>query len=138
MCHNVKEVNPKSGIRVSPLYRTEQYTVIMQYKPEAVIASAIVVVMLSAFGTVTAFSIPALATGQPGTCAAGSKSGCTPPGTGCGSPGATATPGNSGPTGNSQSPFAGGNSANHYANGANHQNPTANSQYDTACAHTNS
>jgi len=102
-----------------------------------VIASAIAVAMLSAFGTLAAFTTPALATGQPGTCATGSNSGCTPPGTGCGSPGATTPP--PGQTGQSQSPFAPvitGNptqSVNNYANGANHPNPTANSQYDVAC-----
>ena len=64
----------------------------------AIIASALVVAMLPAFGTLTVFG-----KGQPGTCAVGSNSGCTPPGTGCGSPGTSTPPGQ---TGQSQSPFA--------------------------------
>lgn len=108
----------------------------MQYKPEAVLASAIVVVMLLAFGTLTAFA-------------------ANPSPTGTGQPsqscqtvnGGTNQPGNAGATTNTGSPFSpNGHAGGVYANnagspppgsntGAQHSSQTtATSQYDVSCA----
>src|SRR5215469_10666448 len=109
----------------------------------AVIASAIVVVMLSAFGTLTAFAqrpTTSGPTGQPGTCVAGSHSGCISgptPGNpaGGGSPCSLGTP----PAGQSNNPNSNSafNAGKYQATGSgttgtsgNPRNPTANSQYD--------
>jgi len=118
-------------------------SVIPMQKAIAVIASAIVVVMLSSFGTLTAF-----ATLQPGSCSSAQCPNQTPSGTMSGQKaGPTNTcPGTSGPPGNSANnngaPFSStGQAGNVYAGNPGtaslqHSNSGAPiSQYDNACFH---
>ena len=118
----------------------------MQYKPEAVIASAIVVVMLSAFGTLTAFANPSgqgcaiLGTCNPNTTPSGQvtgqKAGPTNvcPGTPTEKPGNAFNAGGSpfNPTGTAGGVYAGnpGTASQDHSNSG-----AAIAQYDRACTH---